>query len=315
VVSVTPPTPGLRAQVVGGDAFLEIHVARGHRVVVRGYAGEPYLRIGRDGTVSENVRSPATYLDQNRFAEVPLPPRADPQASPRWRTIGSGGTWAWHDHRTHWMSDQRPLGLGPGDRVVDATVPLTVDGRAVRIRVTSTWMPPPSPLPTIVGAGVGLAAVALATRARRPRATPAVLLAGGLGATVVGAWEYASLPAPAGPRPLWVLLPVAAAVSAAWSVVRPAGRHGAALLVSAAALGAWAWERLPGLWRSVLPTDGPWWFDRAVTASAVAVAVSTLVLGIAGLVRDLRAGPAQPAAGRHAPGAASSAPVRAGPNR
>jgi hypothetical protein len=315
VVSIRPPDPSVRAQVVGGDAFLQLTVARGHEVIVRGYAGEPYLRIGRDGTVAENVRSPATYLDQNRYAEVRLPRQADPGAPPRWRTIGAGGTWAWHDHRTHWMSDQRPLGLGPGDRVVDATVPLTVDGRTVRVRVISTWMPPPSPLVAVVGVAVGLVAVLLAARSARVRPTAATLLAAAVAAALVGGWEYASIPPPAGPRPVWLLLPVAAMAAAAWAAVRPADRHGVPLLASAAALVAWAWERLAGLWRSVLPTEGPWWLDRSVTALAAAVALATMVLGLAELVRDLRRSTPQPAAGRQVPGAASSAPVRAGPNR
>src|SRR4029450_5663544 len=59
VTAVTPDTPGLRAEIVGGDAFLELTVD-GHEVVVAGYSGEPYLRFSKDGRVEGNRRAAAT---------------------------------------------------------------------------------------------------------------------------------------------------------------------------------------------------------------------------------------------------------------
>jgi len=59
VVAVEPPSEGAVVRVVGGDAFLELSLDRGHEVVVPGYGGEPYLRFRRDGRVEENRRSPA----------------------------------------------------------------------------------------------------------------------------------------------------------------------------------------------------------------------------------------------------------------
>ena len=77
-------------------------------VVVDGYDGEPYLRIDADG-VERNVHSPATYLNQNRYARVEMPATADSRAAPEWQQISSGRSVRWHDHRTHWMDVTAPL--------------------------------------------------------------------------------------------------------------------------------------------------------------------------------------------------------------
>jgi hypothetical protein len=82
-----------------------------------------------DGTVAENVHSPAVALNRSRYGQAP-PLDADPKAAPEWLKIGSGGEHAWHDHRIHWMSPTPPEQLGSeGTGPIDTwTVPLWVDG-------------------------------------------------------------------------------------------------------------------------------------------------------------------------------------------
>lgn len=59
-------------RIVAGDALLAVENGTDQELVVPGNDGEPYLRIGPDG-VFENANSPATYLNNDRFAETPVP--------------------------------------------------------------------------------------------------------------------------------------------------------------------------------------------------------------------------------------------------
>ena len=118
--------------------LLELHVRRGHEATVEGYGGEPWLRVLRDGTVEENTRSPATYLDANRYArDITVPPDADTKAPPQWKTVGHDGHWVWHDHRIHWMSKEAtPPQVTDEDRrtkVFDWRVPIEVGARPAAI--------------------------------------------------------------------------------------------------------------------------------------------------------------------------------------
>ena len=90
VTAVTPAADGVRAEIVGGDAFLELRVDEGTRWSCRGTEGEPYLRFRADGTVERNIRSPATYLNDDRQGAVDLPPRADAEAEPEWEPWPTG---------------------------------------------------------------------------------------------------------------------------------------------------------------------------------------------------------------------------------
>jgi hypothetical protein len=48
VTGIEPDVTGVRAEIRGGDAFLELHVDRGHEVIVLDYSAstpKPYLRF------------------------------------------------------------------------------------------------------------------------------------------------------------------------------------------------------------------------------------------------------------------------------
>ncbi len=167
VDAIEPAADGVRAEVVGGDAFLELTVDRGVEVVVTGYQGEPYLRFRPDGTVERNRRSPATYVNDSRDAVAQVPASADPEADPDWETVGDGGAYAWHDHRIHWMGSEQPNGAEPGEWTKPWTVDIEVDGTPTRINGTLALVDGVNPLPWVALGLAAAAAIVIGGR-RRP---------------------------------------------------------------------------------------------------------------------------------------------------
>lgn len=279
VVSVDPVTPTIEVSIVGGDSFVELRVDEGTEVFVLGYEGEQYLWFRPDGSVLENQNSPATYINGSRYGASGIPAGANAEADADWEQIASGGHWAWHDHRAHWMQTSRPVGQSPGDQILDETIPLQVDGTDVDVEVISTWLPEPSPVAGWLGIVVGLALAGLAWRLR-PSAIPAVAatMPAVLLALVVGAWQYLSLPSVTGPRPIWIVLPAIAVASAVVGLA--AGRRGrtfvadAAQLLVGVELAIWGFVRRDGLSAAIIPTDAPLWLDRFATAVSLAGGVA-----------------------------------------
>ncbi len=287
VVAINPPTESIDVEVVGGDAFLQLTADPGTSVLVLGYQDEPYLRFRADGVVLENQRSPTTYLNESRYG-TSAPPGADPTLPPDWVPVGSGGRYAWHDHRAHWMSSEPPAHAVPGDRILRSKVPLEVDGDAVSVAVATDWLPQPSRLPLYVGAGIAAGLIVLALVLRRRLAW--VLLVVAVAALGVGWWEYASLPSETGPLAVWWLLPAVAAGSALLALVLGYRLVSYAfVLLGAIELGAWVVIRRDGAFRAVIPTDAPFWLDRGVMAAAAAVAIAAAIGGAIGLYRETTA--------------------------
>ena len=290
VEAIEPAAQGVRAEVVGGDAFLELIVDRGLQVVVTGYQGEPYVRFRPDGTVQRNRRSPATYVNDSRDATAEVPTSADPEADPEWETVADGGAYAWHDHRIHWMGSERPDGAEPGEWTRPWAVDIEVDGTPTRISGTLALVDGVSPLPW---AALGLAAAAAVVLAGRRRplmvASVAALVASAL-AVGVGWAQRADAPAGSGASPLLVAVPLAgvAAAGLAITVGRRMGRRAVAAmtLAAAAAVAGWGVLRLDVLSKPVLPTLLDAWLDRAGTTLALALAVASagLVVWGSGLV-------------------------------
>ncbi len=119
-ITEPPAAEGLRFRVVGADEYLGVESTSSEVLIVEGYQQEPYLRIGPDG-VWVNDRSPATYLNSDRFARVDVPESADASAEPEWRQVADRPSWIWHDHRIHYMGG----GLAP--QVTDPAEPATVN--------------------------------------------------------------------------------------------------------------------------------------------------------------------------------------------
>lgn len=173
-ITSTPPLDGVVWTVHTGGFLIEVANTGEQDLIVHGYEGEPFLRIGPDG-VQQNRRSPATYLNRERYDQVTLPPTVDPSADPDWETISDEPRIVWHDHRTHWMSPAPPpfvaanpllrgmmeLELvGPVGVAHDRAgsfaswqLPLTHGGRSVELAGELVWVDPPSPVPwLLVGA-------------------------------------------------------------------------------------------------------------------------------------------------------------------
>jgi hypothetical protein len=183
VREIAPAVPGLDARVLNFDDRIEFVYDGDRELVVDGYRHEPYLRFLPDGRVQVNTRSPAGYLNEDRFAQVDVPARADRRAAPEWRTLARNGRYDWHDHRIHWMSagtlPTRVRDESKQVKVFDWSVPLEVGGRRAAVRGTLTWVGREAGgFP--IAAAVSLAAAALAGGAliavvrRRRRRPPAV---------------------------------------------------------------------------------------------------------------------------------------------
>lgn len=142
---VTPRMPNVKFQVLDYDSYMQLLDQHGHEVVIYGYEGEPYARILKNGTVQVNERSPALYLNENRFAEVKVPPIANAKAAPQWKTFDHSGSFIWHDHRMHYMSPSLPpvvKNQSKKTKVFDYEVPISVDGKKGAIDGTLFWVGP-----------------------------------------------------------------------------------------------------------------------------------------------------------------------------
>lgn len=180
VTAVLPAMPSLSATVRDGDDRLELKVSGDHVVVIEGYEGEPYLRFTPAG-VFRNTHSPATYLNEDRYATAKVPPQADAGVSPRWEQVAIGGRpYDWHDHRIHWMSERYPpvvqAARDKAHHILDWVVTGSVDGAPLSIRGRLDYAPPPGqrfPRTLLVPlALLTMAAVALPLVRRRHAAAP-----------------------------------------------------------------------------------------------------------------------------------------------
>jgi hypothetical protein len=278
VVGVDPATPTIDVRIVGGDSFVSLTAEPGTEVVVVGYDGEPYLRFRADGVVEENTRSPTLYQNRSRYGTTGTPADADAGAAPEWRAVASGGRYAWHDHRAHWMLRDEPTNAARGDQVGSGDIPLEVDGEPVTVSVAVTWEPSPSRVPLAAGAIVAVFVTLIILSSRRRLAW--VLVVGGAAAAGIGYWQYRSLPSVTDPPRLWWLLPAVAALSGLLAVLL--GRtlvSFALVLLGGIELAIWVVLRRDGMFRAILPTDAPYWLDRAVTAGAAVVAAFAVAIG------------------------------------
>lgn len=273
VIGLDPAADGAEFSIVGGDAFLRVEVEAGTELVVVGYFGEPYLRILADGTVEENQASPSVPLNTDRYGTDVEVDRDKAQLPPDWRVIGTGGAWAWHDHRVHWMSRTPPPGRSPGDVVYgEVSIPVLVDDVETRVSLSLTWVERPAPVWPIVGALVGAFLVAW-SRLRRLVALGLMAVA----ALGVGVWQYTWLPPETDPSVLQWAVPGVALAFVGAGLLRPrvATMAGA---VAAAEIAGWGLWRREGMWKAILPTGAPYALDRAVTAACLVGGLTALVL-------------------------------------
>lgn len=312
LVAIEPPLEGVEARVLGGDSFLQLTVQEGREALVRGYDGEElYLRFDASGEVYENHRSQSYYQNQSRYnpGAADRPDQVGADVPPDWVLVSTTGSFAWHEHRIHWMSpNQLPFLADDGSgeaRTVDPDadepqltgsiwvepVPITVDGEPVDLVGEVYYLPDASPLPALLAAVLALVAV-VALGWRSPAAG---VLAGGLGGGVVAlalaAPQVVGLPPGVEAQPLQVVIPlIALLVVGAGLSVR--SRSAFAVLVAGAAgipLLGWVVTNIGAVTAPIVPPGT--WPDTLVRIAVGLVAgagVGVLVVGI----RDLLAGDA-----------------------
>jgi hypothetical protein len=173
IVSVSPRVPGVKVRLLDLGRRVELTNHSSTDVVILGYEGEPYLRVGPGG-VSENRRSPATYLNRPTLANAgtttTLPPTADARAAPAWHRTGSGRSVRWRDRRTRWEGADPPaVRAAPGRAHVLAhwVLPLRHGSEPVVVTGRIAWIPGPSAVPWLLLAAGLLAITAAFGRSRR----------------------------------------------------------------------------------------------------------------------------------------------------
>jgi hypothetical protein len=292
-----PATDAVRVDVVGGDSFLRLRVEPGHEVVVFGYdvkTPDPYLRVLADGTVEQNLRSPAVVLNQDRYAAVgDQPEDVDPAAEPRWDRVGDGGTYVWHDHRSHFMGKALPPQLGGADSGVvfeDWQVPLVVDGTPTVVHGVLERDRAPSPLPWLaLAAVVAVVAAVVALRTERLIAVASVLTVAAVTAFAVSAPGQYGMPAAAGRQYHLVFVPVIAGAAALAALALRKTPYGVALVAGAAlALPLWVFGTVGVLTHAHAPTDVAEAVQRATVALVIGSIGAALLVGAAHEARALR---------------------------
>lgn len=290
VTRVDPQPVGVTLSVAGGDSFLEVAVDLGHEVLVPGYNGEPYVRIDPDGTVWVNEDSPTPYINEDRFGGVDIPSNADGKGDPRWTRVGSGGRYAWHDHRTHWMSTDRPPNVAGDVRqvVFPWKLPMVIDGQDVSVEGQLEWLPSRSPaVPLLIGV---LALLPLAAWRRRPAVVALyIVLVAGLAIGVAVA-QNAGTPAAARGLPVRVFFPAVALASgiAGLALRSHEVRAAWAQLIGSLSLLAWAFTALDTLSRPVLPSPLAPGAERIAVAAVLWAGLGALAWWAVGFVGRLR---------------------------
>jgi hypothetical protein len=161
ILGVNPTLPGVSVHLLDLGNGVELVNRGAVDVVVRGYAGEPYLRVGPAG-VFENRRSPSVALNRTTatttLTSTTVAPNANTSGPPSWRRTGGGRSVRWRDRRTRWE--------GPAPDAVKAApseshvvvgqwliaIQRGTEDAAVVGRIT--YVPGPSPVPWLAVGGV-----------------------------------------------------------------------------------------------------------------------------------------------------------------
>jgi hypothetical protein len=152
----TAPLPGVSFRVDPRGEWLELASTAPADVVVLGYLGEPYLRVGPSG-VEENTLSPTVKLNQSLFTNAMPAGAPSGEHAPVWKRTSAKPSVRWHDHRIHWMSADRPpkVAADPVHRhLVGEWTVYVRSGSAspVAVHGTLTWTGKPDD--SALGAGV-----------------------------------------------------------------------------------------------------------------------------------------------------------------
>jgi hypothetical protein len=174
--TVSPSRAPVRVRVYKADLALGLTLLGRHRVVVLGYLGEPFLRLGPDG-VFVNAASPTA-------AGAKLAPPHAGSSRPIWKLHSRRPSVIWHDARVR--------GLPPGQTNGRWRIPLVVDGQRTHLVGTIQRVPAPVLWPWLLLAAAFAVATGLVLY-RRELLRPASTSLGALAAvgTVLTALGFA----------------------------------------------------------------------------------------------------------------------------
>jgi len=174
IIGVNPRLPGVSVRLLDLGNRVELVNRSATDVVVLGYQGEPYLRIGPSG-VFENRRSPSVALNSvtanNSAPTTTLPPTPGVVPAPSWRRTGGGRSVRWRDRRARWASPA-PAGVKAAPDQTQVVVPQWLIGLRQGTQDASvfgriTYVPSQSPWPWIAVAVVLLGVTVAAGLLRR----------------------------------------------------------------------------------------------------------------------------------------------------
>jgi hypothetical protein len=175
ITAVTPHVPGLSVEVLEFADRLLLRNHTGKTVTIYGYEGEPYARVLANGVAEQNVRSPATYLNTNFYANVTVPSSARASDPPLWEVVDRTGELEWHDHRIHWMSPIPPAKVTNKSKrtfIFSWAVPIAVGSARGAIDGQLFWTPEDSKAPLaaiVIGILITVAGLLFVVFVRRRR--------------------------------------------------------------------------------------------------------------------------------------------------
>ena len=148
ITSESPQVQGLDLSLIKSGESITLTNNTGKTVEVSGYTGEEYLRFDAQG-VWQNNNSLSSFLNGslviNGFAQQLSQNQGN--KPPDWKKIADGNTYSWHDHRMHWMAQERPpmVAADPHNphKVFEWSMDLTVDGTPVVVKGTLSWLGSP----------------------------------------------------------------------------------------------------------------------------------------------------------------------------
>ncbi len=176
LVSDRSPAEGVSVTLLPGQTpGLLLAVDEGHRALVRGEVGEPFLRFA-DGSVQVNAASPTWHRTGGGQVEAVA---VDADADPVWQRVADGQRFGWVEPR----AIAPEVDGNPEDGAVLATwaVPVEVDGQATTMLGELRWVRNPAvatddglPWLNVALAAAGLLAIGalVVVRRRAARSRP-----------------------------------------------------------------------------------------------------------------------------------------------
>lgn len=130
VTAVTPAVPGVSVELARDGSWIRVTNTTDVDLVVLGYDGEPYLRLGPQGA-QENLASVTSRVNGVFGTGLVTQdmPTTQAAAAPRWESRGLEPVATWHDARTQYAGTARPPAVAEAPERAHHLTDWTVRGR------------------------------------------------------------------------------------------------------------------------------------------------------------------------------------------